>query len=229
MGPSRPHQPHARRKPGADRRREIADAALRVIAEHGLGRFTAVAVAEAVGLTDAGLFRHFASMEAIFLGAVDRVEELLFEDFPPAGDDPLERLGAFFRRRVAVIRANPGIARLLASEELFHATSLDGVRRLASCRARSMDFVRACVADAARAGRLGPGLGAEEGALLVIGALLALAHSAARAPGGPDDLPERVWRGLERLLRGPPPARARSSVRREPTDDPMSRTRGDVT
>ena len=55
------------RKPADDRRREIADAALRVIADHGLGRFTAVAMAREVGLTDAALFRHFPSKEAIVL------------------------------------------------------------------------------------------------------------------------------------------------------------------
>ena len=215
MPPSRPHQPHAQRKPGADRRREIADAALRVIAEHGLGRFTALAVAEAVGLTDAALFRHFASMDAIVLGAIDRVEEHLFEGFPPEGADPLERLGTFFRRRAAVIRTNPGIARLFASEELSHAAPAEGVRRLAAFRARSMGFVRACVAEAEGAGRLAPGLGAEEGALLVVGALLALSHTAAAPPGGAADLPERVWRALEALLRGPR-ARLPSAVRRPP-------------
>lgn len=214
MPPSRPHQPHAQRKPGADRRREIADAALRVIAEHGLGRFTALAVAVEVGLTDAALFRHFASMDAIVLGAIDRVEELLFERFPPEAADPVERLGLFFRRRVAVIRANPGIARLFASEELAHAAPADGVRRLAAFRARSMEFVRACVADAARAGTLAPGLGAEEGSLLVVGALLALSHDAA-PPSGAADLPERVWRALEAFLRGPL-ARLPSAVRRPP-------------
>ncbi len=215
MAPSRPHQPHAQRKPGADRRREIADAALRVIAEHGLGRFTALAVALEVGLTDAALFRHFASMDAIVLGAIDRVEELLFEDFPPDRADPLERLGAFFRRRAAVIRANPGIARLFASEELAHAAPAEGVRRLAAFRARSMGFVRACVAEAEGARRLAPGLGAEEGALLVVGGLLALSHSGAAPAGGADDLPERVWRALEAVLRGPR-ARLPSAVRRPP-------------
>lgn len=214
MAPSRPRQPHAQRKSGADRRREIADAALRVIAEHGLGRFTALAVAEQVGLTDAALFRHFASMEAIVLGAIDRVEELLFEGFPPEGADPLDRLGVFFRRRAGVIRANPGIARLFASEELSHAASPEGVRRLGAFRARSMGFVRDCVTEAAREGRLAPGLGAEESTLLVVGALLALSHSAAPG-GGAEDLPERAWRALETLLRGPT-ARQPSAVRRPP-------------
>src|SRR5512147_3249009 len=100
--------PRAPRKAAEDRRREIADAALRVISAEGLGHFTALAIAREVGLTDGALFRHFASKEAIVDAAIDRVEELLFEGFPPEGEDPVERLGAFFARRVAVIRAQPG-------------------------------------------------------------------------------------------------------------------------
>lgn len=206
MTPSRPHHPHAARKPAADRRREIADAALRVLAEHGPGRFTALAVAEAVGLTDAALFRHFAGMDAIVLAAVERLEEVLLEGFPPTDEDPLERLGAFFRRRVAVIRARPGIARLVASDELARVAPPEGVRRLADLRARSRGFVRTCVAEAAQAGALAPGVQPEEGALMVIGTLLALSHPATAPAGGDGDLPERAWRVLEALLRGREPA-----------------------
>jgi AcrR family transcriptional regulator len=202
------------RKPAEDRRREIADAALRVIADEGLGRFTALAIARQVGVTDAALFRHFPNKEAIVLAAIERVEELLLETFPPPDDDPLLRLGTFFRRRVSVIRSRPGIARLFASEELSRAAPPEGVERLAKLRQRSMSFVRACVAEAAGKGLLAPGVAAEEAALVVLGALLALAHSGAVPPGDSGDLPERMWRTLEHFLRGP--ARPRSVTRRPP-------------
>jgi AcrR family transcriptional regulator len=198
------HSPE--RKPADDRRREIADAALRVIADHGLGRFTAVAMAREVGLTDAALFRHFPSKEAIVLTAIDRVGELLFEGFPPRSPDPVERLGTFFRQRVAVIRARPGIARLFATQELSHAAPPAGVERLAEFRSRSTGFVRACIAEAVRDGLLAPGLRVEEASLVVLGALLALAHSGAVPQGDVGDLPERVWCTLETFLRGHPPA-----------------------
>lgn len=206
MPSGRPPHPHAPRKPGADRRREIADAALRVLAEHGPGRFTALAVAEAVGLTDAALFRHFTGMDAIVLAAIERLEQALLEGFPPGEPEPLARLGAFFRRRVAVIRARPGIARLIASDELARVAPPEGVRRLAELRARSQGFVHACMVEAAQEGALAPGIQPEEGALMVMGTLLALSHPAAAPDGGETDLPERAWRVLEALLRGQEPA-----------------------
>jgi AcrR family transcriptional regulator len=188
------------RKPAGSRRREIADAALKVISEQGLARFTSLAIAREVGVSDAALFRHFATKEAIVLAVVDRVEEILFSGFPPTGKDPIERLGAFFRRRIEVIRENPGVARLVNSEQLAQAAPPEGVARVVEFRRRSQSFVRGCLAEAHRQGLLGEGLGPEEAAVLVLGALLALAHapSAARAPA---QLPERVWAALERLLR----------------------------
>lgn len=191
----------AARKPTGARRREIADAALKVIAEQGLARFTSLAIAREVGVSDAALFRHFPSKEAMVLAAIDRVEEILFQGFPPAGADPIERLGAFFRQRTAVIRQNPGVARLMGSEQLAQAAPPEGVARVAGFRDRSRSFVRGCLAEAHRRGLLADGLGAEEAAVVVLGALLSLAHGGRAAPP-PAGLPERVWRALERLLRG---------------------------
>src|SRR5512139_508525 len=117
------------RKPAGSRRLDIADAALKVIAEQGLARFTSKAIAREVGVSDAALFRHFATKEDIVLAAIDRVEEILFADFPPAGGDPIERLGRFFRRRIQVIRESPGVASLVGSEQLSQAAPPEGVAR----------------------------------------------------------------------------------------------------
>ena len=220
----------APRKPAPDRRREIVDAALRVIASQGLGRFTSLAIAQEVGLSDGALFRHFASKDAIVAAAIDRVEELLFDGFPPAADDPIDRLGAFFRRRVEVIRAHPGISTLVATEELAKAGARDGVERVAAFRRRSTDFVRSCLAEAGQRRLLAPGLGAEEGLVIVLGALLALAH-ATTAPSREtiSAIAPRVWKALEMLLRGrphPPETRARRSARgRRSSPDPRGEPR----
>jgi AcrR family transcriptional regulator len=199
------------RKPADSRRREIADAALKVIAEQGLGRFTSLAIAREVGVSDAALFRHFASKEDIVLAVIDRMEEVLFAGFPPADADPLDRLGRFFRRRIQVARDNPGVARLVGSEQLSQAAPPEGVARVAEFRRRSRSFVRGCLAEAHARGLLAEGVGPEEAAVLVLGALLALAHAAPDVRP-PAQLPERVWDALERFLRGK--ARRAAGVRR---------------
>jgi len=190
------------RKPSGSRRREIADAALKVIAEQGLARFTSKAIAREVGVSDAALFRHFATKQDIVLAVIDRVEEILFTDFPPAGADPIERLGLFFRRRIAVIREKPGVARLVGSEQLSQAAPPEGVVRVAEFRQRSQSFVRSCLVEAHRAGLLAKGVGPAEAGVLVLGALLALGHSPPGLHPHPQ-LPERVWAVLESVLRSP--------------------------
>ncbi len=207
------HAAARRRKPGDLRRREIADAALKIIAEQGLGRFTAMAIARETGLSDGALFRHFASKEDIVLAAIDRVEEILFEAFPPAEDDPVERLGAFFLRRVAVITENPGVARLVVSEDLARAAPPAGVERVAAFRRRSSSFVVECLKEAAARGLLAPGVRPAEARVVVFGSLMALAHAPALAVDGvaPARLAASVWGTLEGWLRrgvAPAPARA---------------------
>ena len=205
------------RKTADSRRREIADAALKVIAEQGLARFTSKAIAREVGVSDAALFRHFATKEDIVLAVIDRVEEILFADFPPLGSDPIERLGVFFRGRINVIRENPGVASLVGSEQLSQAAPPEGVVRVAEFRQRSRLFVRSCLVEAHRDGLLAEGVGPEEADVLVLGALLALAH----APPGlrpRTALPERVWGVLERVLRRPVRrATTRARLRAVPT------------
>ncbi len=191
-----------RRKPADLRRREIADAALKIIADQGLGRFTAMAIARETGLSDGALFRHFATKEDIVLAAIDRVEEILFEGFPPAGKDPVERLGAFFLRRVAVIAENPGVARLVVSEDLARAAPPAGVKRVMAFRQRSSSFIAECLEEAASRRLLGPGVRLAEARVVVFGALMALAHAPnLAAAAAPERLARGVWETLEQWLR----------------------------
>lgn len=184
------------RQPNDDRRRQIVDAALRVIAEQGLGRFTTAAIAAEVGLTDGALFRHFDTKEAIVLAAMDRVEEVIFAGFPPEDPDPIARVGALVRHRVAVVREHPVIARILLTDSLRHAAGPAGAEKVAGWKSRTMAFLRACLEEAAASGALRPDVPPAHGALIVQGTILAVALG---VPGaGADDAP---WTTLENLLR----------------------------
>jgi AcrR family transcriptional regulator len=186
------------------RREQIIDAALRVVAEDGLGRFTTAAIAKVVGVTDAALFRHFESKEAIVLAAIDRIERVLFADFPPRYEDPLERLGAFFLARVRAVSALPGVADVMFSEQLAQAAGGEGVRRVRAMQLRTVSFLQDCLAEAAQAGRLREDADVDDLFVLVRGALLALLHPDARK--GNERVrqarADRVWTLLEGTLTG---------------------------
>ena len=190
MEPSR--TPPRRRKSTGVRRAEIADAALRIIAEQGARRFTARALANEVGVTDGALFRHFPNMDAI----VDAVFSIAL----PADADPIDRLGVFFRRRVAVIVAHPHLARLLFSDQLAQLGGAARAKRMTGFKRRTREYIESCLAEAAEKGLLGDRLGPREGALLVQGAVFAFGHlGGSRADV--KRMTTNVWSALESLLR----------------------------
>lgn len=186
------------RQPTEERRRQIADAALKIIAEQGLGRFTIQAIAAEIGVTDGTLFRHFASKEDIVLAALDRVEEQLFAGFPPDDPDPLVRLERFFRFRASLVGANPVIARLAFSEELPHAAGPRGAQQVESWKQRSLDFIVSCVEEAAAEGRLPRSLPVREIGMMVMGTLVALVRFGELTAG--PAAANRAWVVIERLI-----------------------------
>jgi len=187
-----------KREPGEVRRPQIADAALRIIARHGLARFTTAAIAEEVGITEGSIFRHFASKAEIVLAAIDRIEELFGEAAPPADLDPIEELGRFMAHRMSVVHENAGVARLLFSEDLSFAAGPAGAARVREIRARGAVHIRRCLHAAQTAGIVAPGLELDALVLLVHGAAMALVFS--DAPGDPRRT-ALMWKTLEQLLR----------------------------
>jgi AcrR family transcriptional regulator len=194
--------PHPQlRKPTVVRRAEIADAAMRVIAAQGARHFTARALAQEVGITDGAVFRHFATMEAIVAAGVERMETVLFSEPPPTQADPIERLGAFFRARVAALAAHPHLARLLFSDHLGQLGGPEQARRIDEFKARTRRFIAACLEEARQRGLLAEGVGPRECAVIVQGAVFALGHGGGRG-GGVEKDTKAVWKALETLLRG---------------------------
>jgi AcrR family transcriptional regulator len=67
-----------RRMPSAARQAQITQVTLRLVAEHGLAGASMSRIAEAVGVSNAALYRHFASREDILIAAHDVLVERVF-------------------------------------------------------------------------------------------------------------------------------------------------------
>lgn len=181
----------AGRLPTEQRRIQIADAALAVIARDGLAHFTTQAIAAEVGVTDGTLFRHFDSKVDIVLAALDRVEHELFDGIPESEPDPRARLEGFFRHRAELIVRKPIIARLAFSEALPDAAGPAGAAQVARWKARSHALIVGCLTE------MSPGRDPQEVrhlTLVWMGALLALARV------GPHDAQPTDVDGLWRVL-----------------------------
>lgn len=182
-----------------ERRRQIADAALQILASQGAHRVTAMEIATAVGISDAAVFRHFRDKNEIIAAAIARFEELLEGDAVDAGDDPLASLGGFFVRRLEKARAHPLILRLAFNDRLAEIAGPEQAARVSQVVGRSVGFVRGCVEQAQRRSLVADDVPAQVLVWMVIGCL----RGAATAPRGPGATPspEDVWGDVEALLR----------------------------
>lgn len=177
---------------------------MRIIATQGTRRFTAASLAREVGISDGALFRHFPSMDAIVDAVVERMDALLFPGFPTGITDPIERLGNFFHQRVKTIREHPDLSRLLLSNHLAQLAGTAHAGRVEEFKAHSQDFVSSCLREARRNGQLCDLPGTEGGTILVLGAILALAHTRERFERSDktNRLTNDVWATLELVFRG---------------------------
>jgi AcrR family transcriptional regulator len=76
-GAAAPGNGHGR-LPGTERKAQIVEATLRLVAEHGLAGASMSRIADAVGISNAALYRHFDSREGILIAAHDVLIDRVF-------------------------------------------------------------------------------------------------------------------------------------------------------
>lgn len=104
------------------RREQILQALASMLEQHAGEPITTAALARAVGVTEAALYRHFPSKARMFEGLLDFAEEAVFSRLNViAQDEPagLARLQQAMVLVLAFIDRNPGIARLLNGDALI--------------------------------------------------------------------------------------------------------------
>lgn len=152
---------------GVAKREEILTAALDVIARNGYRRTSVRELADAVGLSQAGLLHYFSSKEELFQEIVRKRDEVDASAFEGLRETPIE---GFF----AVIRHNsevPGLVQLYAQvsteagdpEHPAHEFFIERYRRF---RAMFSQLIR----DEQAAGRVDPALDADRIANLFLAA-----------------------------------------------------------
>lgn len=185
------------------RRRQVAEAALRTIAEGGASAFTTRAIAGRVGISDGTLFRHFGNKEDIVLEAMGLLELEIDRGLFETGDD-LADLEAFFRHRAAFVGAEGSVGRLIFSDGLVHLAGEAGHRRIEGWRRRSVDYLLERLGRLEAAGRTRGGVDVPAMSMLIQGALLTFAMQASLGRTGSDeDLQGRIdhaWGALSTLL-----------------------------
>lgn len=111
-----------RRKSAADRKAEIVATAIRLSAEIGPDRVTTQHLADAVGVTQPAIFRHFATKSDIWLAVADHIvgelENLQSHDVALAAADPHDALQKIVGLHFVHVSQNPAIPAIVFSREL---------------------------------------------------------------------------------------------------------------
>ena len=101
------------------RQAEIVATALRLARQSSPAPITTADIATAIGITQGAVFKHFATKDAIWLGAMRWVREILPQTLQDAADQaasPVDALAAMFHAQVEFIIAHPGVPRLIFHE-----------------------------------------------------------------------------------------------------------------
>jgi len=110
----------AEHKPLTPRQEEILDRTLELVREMGIGGLTTRKIAEGVGFTEAALFRHYPTKQALLLALMDRLEDLLVEPIARIAADgavgAAERLERMVRHHTTVVRQFNSLPIILLAE-----------------------------------------------------------------------------------------------------------------
>lgn len=109
------------RKSAQERKAQILATALRLADELGPDRLTTSAVAEAVGLTQPAIFRHFSTKQALWLALAQDIRDRMTSAWDEAlcGNTSCEtRIAAVIDIQLRTIERHPAIPAILFSREL---------------------------------------------------------------------------------------------------------------
>lgn len=191
------------RKTAEIRKAEIIDAVLRLSDIHGPDRLTTDAIANAVGLTQPGIFRHFPKKQDIWEAVAARIGTMmksLWANAQDSEDLATDRIRSLIRAQLRLIQSTPAIPAILFSREL-HSKNNILRNAFSSLMGRFHQVISGLVAQACAAGELRDNLDPDDAAFLIIGLVQGLAMRWSIS-GRNFDLAEEGSRLLELQLQG---------------------------
>jgi len=162
-----------KRKSAPERKKEIVETAIRLAGEVGPDRLTTQHLADAIGISQPAIFRHFATKDAIWQAVGEQIARTMRASTKQLFDEnstPCEQLRKMVLAQLSFIQSNPAVPAILFSREL-HAEN-DNLRIFFSnlMSGRHNTFANLIAAETA-AGGFHADLNADDAAYLVLGFL----------------------------------------------------------
>ncbi len=163
------------RKSAEDRKHEIVMAAIRLAGDIGPDRLTTQHLADAVGLTQPAIFRHFATKSDIWLAVGEYIAKALGkEQADPQVDNPLDCLRDLVFNHLGSIARTPAIPAILFSREL-HVENDQLRQHFEKLMLSRRENFTGLFAKARADGELAPHIAPEDAAALVLATLQGIA------------------------------------------------------
>jgi AcrR family transcriptional regulator len=155
------------RKPAAERKEQIVDEAMRLAAELGPDRMTTQKLADAVGVSQAAIFRHFKNKTEIWQAVASRIGSAMPASIIESDEPPMDRLRAIVKRQFEFIVKTPSIPAILYSREL-HAENEVLRKRFAEMIGKRQALFASLFRDAIAAKDIRTDIDPEDAARLVL-------------------------------------------------------------
>ncbi len=160
------------------RQEQILDRALDLIRAEGLTGLTMGKVAGLVGFSEPAIYRHFKTKQDLVLGIIRRLEIDMIEPMRAiaARDDrpAVDRIGDMLLHHLDLVADNNALPMLLFAEASVSPDERLG-RAMAEVFGTYEDLLRSLIREGQKRNEIDPGLNAEDGALILMGAPAACA------------------------------------------------------
>ncbi|MFO7603099.1 MAG: TetR/AcrR family transcriptional regulator [Gammaproteobacteria bacterium] len=167
-----------KRKSAEVRRHDIITAAMEMLRTESVSRLTTRELAKAVGIAQPTLFLHFGNKTQVLLALVDHVQEQLQQGLRHQNLQqltPLERLETVVRFHLRFIQKQPGIPRLLFSEDIQTGDPILR-ERMHGLIGFFLRFLGTQIHEAQQCGELRKDLDPQQAACLLIASVQGLAY-----------------------------------------------------
>lgn len=108
--------------PSTIRKEQIVETALQILGDNSIKRLKITGIAAHMGLAPSALYRHFKNRDAMLSAILEHIRSMLYrnlENVRQASDDAVERLQDLLSRHASLISNQPGIPRIVFSDELW--------------------------------------------------------------------------------------------------------------
>ncbi len=185
------------------RRKQIARAALELIASQGLSALTMEGLARRVGLVPSAIYRHFENKDRLLDALLDLIREGLLANVAKARahtGDALERLRALLGLQVRFIRENRGLPRIVFSEQVYVGSPERRAQVYGIIQAYLREVER-IIEEGQRRGRVCGDIPAATLAVVFLGLVqpAAVLWHMSEGEFDVDRHAERAWRAFERM------------------------------